>query len=225
MGSTLFVCAQAPVVESKANQILRAMSDYVASLKQFEIQTENTLEVVLRSGQKNQFDNPATLLMNRPDKFRAGRKGDLVDQELYYDGKVLTLIMRGEKVYASADAPPTIEEVLDFAREYLDVFAPAGDLLYKNSYDILMEDVVTGFYVGKSVVDDVQCHHLAFRGNEVDWQIWVEAGSKPLPKKFIITSKWIAGSPQFSVHVRDWNLSPKITETTFVFTPPEGVRR
>jgi hypothetical protein len=62
---------------------------------------------------------------------------------------------------------------------------------------------------------------LAFRGNEVDWQIWIQEGSKPLPKKFIITSKWLTGAPQFTVVAKKWDLSPKLTEDFFTFVPPQ----
>ncbi len=216
---------QSAVIEPEADGLLRKMSTYMASLAQFSVQTENTLEVVLRSGEKIQFDSPTNLSVRRPNKFRADRHGDIVNQEFYYDGKTLTLYMMDQNYYATVEAPPTIEEAIDFAREYLDVFAPAGDLIYRNSYDILMEDVFSGFYVGLSVVGGVKCHHLAFRGNEVDWQLWIEDGDKPLPRKFIITSKWMTGAPQFAVYVKNWNLSPKLTEEMFKFSPPKGAKK
>jgi len=225
IGSTPGVYCQERVVEMEADLVLRAMGDYIAGIKQFEIQTENTLEVVLQSGQKIQFDTPASLVMQRPNKFRAQRKGEGIDQTLSYDGKMLTLIMKDRNMYASIPAPPTIEETIDFARETLDLVAPAGDLVFKNSYELLMEDVVSGFYVGRSIVDKVLCHHLAFRGKDVDWQIWVETGDRPLPRKFIITSKWISGAPQFCIYVKSWNLLPLITDETFNFIPPKGAEK
>jgi hypothetical protein len=201
------------------------MSDYLAGLEQFSVQTENTLEVVLRSGEKIQYVNPVNISIRRPDKLRADRKGDIVNQEFYYDGKTFTLYMNDVNYYATVEAAPTIEETIDFARESLDVYAPGGDLIYQNAYDVLTEDVVSGFYVGLSVIDGVKCHHLAFRGNEVDWQIWVEDGDKPLPKKFIITSKWMTGAPQFTLSVKSWNVSPKLTEDMFTFVPPKGAQK
>ena len=216
---------QSFAIELKADQILKKMSAYLAGLEQFSVQTENTLEVILRTGAKIQFNNPANLSMQRPNRLRADRKGDVVNQEFYYDGKTLTLFMADQKYYATVEAPATIDETLDFAREVLGVYAPGGDLIYKHAYDVLMEDTISGFYVGLSVVDGVRCHNLAFRGNEVDWQIWIEDGDKPLPKKFIITSKWMAGAPQFTVSIRSWDLSPKFTEGMFTFMPPEGAQK
>ncbi|MCK7505341.1 MAG: DUF2092 domain-containing protein [Desulfobacterales bacterium] len=108
---------------------------------------------MLDSGQKIQFDHTVKVSVERPNKLRAERTGDLVDQVFYYDGKSLTLHNPHGKYYATIAAPGTLEEMLDFAREKLDVVAPAGDLLYKNAYDILMQDVTSGFVVGKGVVE------------------------------------------------------------------------
>jgi hypothetical protein len=216
---------QTATIDPRADQILRKMSDYLTGLKQFSVQTENTLEVVLRSGEKIQYINPAEALIRRPNKLRADRKGDIVNQEFCYDGKTLTLYQKDHNYYAMVEAPPTIDETIDFARQSLNVYAPGGDLIYTNAYDVLREDVISGFYVGMSVVGGVKCHHLAFRGNEVDWQIWVEEGDKPLPKKFIVTSKWMTGAPQFTVTIKSWNLSPKITEDMFIFKPPKDAQK
>jgi len=212
-------------VDARADQVLHQMSDFLAGLKQFSVQTENSLEVILQSGQKIQYDNPAQLLMQRPDKLMASREGDIVNQELYYNGKTLTLYDMDSKVYATVAAPATIDEAIDFARNYLDLYAPGGDLIYADAYTTLMEDVVSGIYIGQSVVNGIMCHHLAFRNSEVDWQIWIETGDKPLPRKFIVTTKWMTGAPQFTLVTRNWDLSPKIAQNSFTFAPPADARQ
>lgn len=102
------------------------------------------------------------------------------------------------------------------------MLAPAGDLLYANAADILMEDVVSAMVVGQGTVGGVSCRHLAFQGNQVDWQIWIKDGPQPLPCKLVITSKLQAGQPQFVVVTSDWNLAPKLAAERFRFVPPKG---
>jgi hypothetical protein len=165
--------AQAPAVDSQARAILKKSTDYLAGLKQFSVDTQSTIEVVLDSGQKLQFDNSATGSVQRPNKLVSRRKGDLVNQAFYYDGKTLSLYNPDQKYYATVAAPNTVEAMLDFARDSLDVIVPAGDLLYRDAFDILMRDVKSGFVVGKAVIAGVRCDHLAFRNDDVDWQIWI----------------------------------------------------
>ena len=53
--------AQPAGIEPQAEKLLQRMSDYLASRQQFTLKAESTLEAVLTSGQKLQFDSPATL--------------------------------------------------------------------------------------------------------------------------------------------------------------------
>ena len=217
--------AQPAGVDPKAEQLLKAATTYLAGQKQFSVDTRSTIEAVLESGQKLQFDHATTLSVQRPNKLRAERRGDLVDQAFYYDGKSLTLYNPSDGYYATVEAPATLEAMLDFARETLDIIAPAGDLLYKNAFEFLMKDVTTGFVVGKAVVEGARCDHLAFRAPDVDWQIWIQEGKEPLPRKLVITSTDVLGLPQFSVVMTNWNLAPALDDKVFEFMPPADAKK
>jgi hypothetical protein len=212
-------------VAPAARQILKTSTDFLARQQKFSLDTESSIEVVLDTGQKIQFDHTTRVSVERPNRLHAERTGDLVDQVFYYDGKSLTLHNPAANYYATIAAPGTLEELLDFAREKLDVVAPAGDLLYKNAYDILMQEVTSGFVVGKSVVDGVRCDHLAFRAPHVDWQIWIEEGKRPLMRKLVITTRDMLNAPQFTVVTKNWNLKPKFGASTFSFKPPRGTQK
>jgi hypothetical protein len=89
----------------------------------------------------------------------------------------------------------------------------------------MLKESSSGFVVGPSVVAGVKSTHLAFRGAEVDWQIWIEDGDKPLPRKFILTSKQVKGEPEFTVVIRSYDLAPKLTDKEFVFAAPKGAKK
>ena len=103
------VRAQTPTVDPAATQILQKMTDYLGSMKQFSVHTQNTLEDVLESGHRVDLDVSASVIVSRPNRLRAERRGDLIDQIFYYDGKTLTLYNPADKVYATEPAPGTIE--------------------------------------------------------------------------------------------------------------------
>lgn len=210
--------------DARARAVLRQMADYLAEQKSFTLKASNTVEVVLVSGQKLQFDSTSDVTVERPNKIQAARIGDLDQQTFVYDGQKISVFSQndGNPYYATVAAPPTLEGALDFARESLDIVAPAGDLLYADAYEILMEDVISGMYVGPSMLGSVACHHLAFRGTQTDWQIWIEEGARPLPRKMVITSKWTTGAPQYTVTTSDWNMAPKLAADRFKFVPPKG---
>ena len=217
--------AQPAGIDPQAEKLLRRMSDYLASRQQFTAKAESTLEVVLTSGQKIQFDSPATLEVSRPNKLRAHRKGDIVNQEFFYDGKTLTLYNPKENLYATTAAPPTIDEMLDFAREKLDIIAPASELLYKNAAEKMLKEASSGFVVAPSVVGGVKSHpprvsRIGGRLADLD-----RGRGQAAPRKFILTSKKVAGEPQFTVLIRSWDVTPKLTDQEFSFTPPKGAKK
>jgi|APLow6443716910_1056828.scaffolds.fasta_scaffold14729_2 hypothetical protein len=217
--------AQSAGVSEDAALLLKRMTDYVGQLPQLGMDTTNTLEVVLTSGQKLQFASDSRVVVQRPDRMRADRVGDVISQSLFYDGRTVTLLDPVNNVYATSPAPATIDKMLDFARDSLDLIAPAGDLITTDAYQRLMADSNSGFVVGKSFIGGVRCDHLAFRGDDVDWQVWIEDDSTPVPRKFVITTLDVAGAPQFAVVVNNWTTSPDVSAGQFQFTPPAGARR
>jgi hypothetical protein len=217
--------AQPAAIAPEASQILKASTDFLASQQRFSADTRNTLEIALKSGQKIEFNSTARQSVQRPNRLRAERTGDLVEQVFVYDGQSLTLYNPHDKVYAQVAAPGTLEEMLDFARTRLDIIAPAGDLVYTNAYDILMDGVTEGIVVGKAVIEGVRCDHLAFRAQDIDWQIWIQEGDQPLPRKLVITTLDLPNAPQFGITVTQWNLNPTFDAQTFSFTPQAGVKQ
>jgi hypothetical protein len=218
------VRAQESAVDPAATQILRRMTDYLGSLQRFSLDTQNTLEEVLDSGQKIQYDFATSVVVQRPNKLRAERKGDLLNQVAVYDGKTLTVYNATSKYYAVAAAPDNIDDALHFARDSLDIVPPSGDLIYTNAFDLLTARLSSGIVVGKSMIGGVKCDHLAFRGPVVDWQIWIADGDKPLPRKYSITTRNDPAQPEYWVLMSNWNVAPNVSDALFRFTPPQGAK-
>lgn len=218
------VRAQAPAVDPAATRILKRMTDYLGSLKQFSVHTQNTLEDELDSGHRVDLDVSANVIVSRPNKLSAERKGDLVDQVFYYNGKTLTLYNPSDKVYATESAPGTIEEMLDFARESLGLVVPVADLVYRNAFPLLMQDVTLAVVVGKAVIGGVRCDHLLFSRPGVDFQVWVADAGQPLPRKYVVTDTGTPARLSVTTVMSDWNVAPTETDARFSFVPPPGAK-
>ena len=216
--------AQKPAVDPAATQILKRMTDYLGSLQQFSVKTQNTIEERLGSGHRIDLDVSASIIVSRPNKLYAERKGDLVDQIFFYDGKTLTLYNPPDKVYATKTVPGTFEGMLGFARQSLGLVIPAGDLIYPNAYPLLMQDVTLAVLVGKAFIGGVRCDHLLFSRPGVDFQLWVADSDRPLPRKFVVVGTGTPALASVVTVMSDWNTAPAAEEARFTFVPPQGAK-
>jgi hypothetical protein len=216
--------AQTPMTPDP-DKILKDMTEFLKPLKQFSFRAEATDDQVDSAGQKLQYATDQEVIVRRPNKLRVNGQGDLKNQEIFYDGLTLTLYNKDHNLYAIAPMPPTIDEAL--TKSYLDFGLQKGlaDLVCSNAYELLTKKVIHALYVGLHRVRGVLCHHLAFDQEDVQWQIWIEAGDKPLPRKLLINQKKLAGEPQWTAYLTDWNLSQQLSDNVFIFVPPTGARQ
>ena len=200
-------------------KILKGMSDYLAGQKSLSAKFDSDIEAVTPELQKIQFTSSGEMKMNRPDKLRIRRTGGYADVELVYDGKTVSLYGNNAKSYVQADLAGTVDQMINTLQGKSGAGMPGADLLLSNSYDELMANVIDAKHIGQGVVDGIECEHLAFRGPETDWQIWIEPGAKPVPRKYVITSKTVTGAPQYTLKIRDWKTDAN-ADGDFAFKAP-----
>jgi hypothetical protein len=216
----------APTVEPTANQVLRRMSDYLKGLGAFHFETENVFDVVEPGGQKSQLSRRVEVDFRRPNALRGRSEGDHEwDTAYWYDGRRVAILQRKLNVYSVVDAPATTDEMLDYMNERYGLAVPTADLLFSDVYAVLMDEVQTGRIVGEHRVGPRRCYHLAFTQSKVDWQLWVDVGQPPLPRKLVVTYKQAEGCPQFSATFLEWDTAPTYSDADFQFAPPEDAQK
>jgi len=208
--------------ENQALVLLKAMSNYVASQQTIELAFDSDIEVITPQLEKIQFTNSGEALLSRPDKLRAHRMGGYADVDMFFDGKSVSIFGRHINGYAQFDAPGSVDNLIHALRQGHGVALPGADLLMTNSYDLLAAGIQEAKHIGHGVIDGVECEHLAFRNADTDWQIWVETGKLPIPRKMVITSKTINSAPQYTLRIKHWKTGIVPAQDAFTFTPPEG---
>jgi hypothetical protein len=212
-------------IDPVADKMLRQMTNYLAGLQSFKVESSAIDEVVLKSGQKLALASDSVVTVQRPNKLRSEQRGASTGMAFLYDGKTMTLACKVDNTYATAPAPATIDATIDQARKQFKIEAPGADLLYSKPYDILTEQVTGGQFIGRESIDGVAANHLAFQGEEIDWQIWIQDGPQPLPLRFSITTKTMKEQPEFSVRLSHWETGAKLSESLFQWQPPPEAKR
>ena len=208
--------------EGGAQSILKAMADYVSRQENLALKYDADVEVVTPSIEKIQFSASGSVTMSRPNKFRISRTGGYADVELISDGSTVTVYDRGDNRFAQVPGAGSFDAVVDRLRTEAPLELPGADLLLSKSYEELMAGVLEAKHIGRGVVEGVECEHLAFRNLDTDWQIWVEIGDRPVPRKYVITSKAVGAAPQYTLRLRDWQTGVSPAPDAFAFKPPEG---
>jgi hypothetical protein len=214
--------ANPPAVDPAALQTLKSMTDYLDGMKEFSVAVQAEIEDLHGAGHRVDYDLRARVTVKRPNKLVAVRTGETMSQTFFYDGKTLTLYDPVEKVYATKPAPGTIEGAVTLARETVGIVFPAADLVYRNAYPLLTKDLTLAVVVGKAVIDGATCDHLLFSHPGADFQVWVEEGKRPWPRKYLVTETDSPALLSVGVVLSEWNEAPAADDAQFAFVPPKG---
>jgi hypothetical protein len=217
--------APPPPLEPAALDRMKAMSDLLKSAGSFTFAARTAREHPSVNGQMLDFFNASRVVVSRPNRVRVDMKGDLHDASLWYDGKIVTIYSEKTTFYGQTPAPATIDETLQMLMDRFQTPLPVAAFLLKDPYARMMDGVKTAFDAGTAQVDGATCRHLAFTEEDADWQLWIEEGPKPLPRRIAVTYKKVEGAPRVVTSMSDWNLSPVIPPAEFVFLPPAGAAK
>jgi hypothetical protein len=210
-------------VDPGAIQALKDMGAHLQTLKRFQVSTDLTGERVLADGQKLQHGATATMDVARPNKLRAVMSSARSERVLYYDGKAVTLFTPAQKYYSTVAFSGTLGELAEKLEDGYALEIPLSDLFVWGTPAAPLDKIESAMNAGQDYIGDDLCDHYAFRQGQVDWQVWITTGGKPLPRKLVITTRADDARPQ-SVSLIDWNLKPAFTDAAFRFKAPAGAR-
>ncbi len=216
--------SQAVAKEPAAMQALDRMGAYLRTLKAFQVQADMTSEEVLDDGEKLQFAQTANLLAHLPNQLLVETKGDVSDQLMLYDGKSFTLYAKRMGYFATVPAPATVLELVEVARDKFGIEIPLVDLFLWGGPHATTNEITAATDVGPAEVGGVTCEHYAFRQPGLDWQVWIQLGEYPLPRKLVLTTLTDEARPQHT-SILEWNLAPSYNDATFVFVPPPDAHK
>ncbi len=213
--------APARAIEPAAMDALKSMGAYLRGIKAFQVDAVTTDEEVLDDGQKVQTEGAARVLAQMPGRLMAEVSNDRHERLYLYDGKTFTLFAKRLSFYAVAPAPPTVGQLADKLEADYGMSVPLADLFRWGGASWTPEGITGAIDLGPSVAAGITCRQYAFRQADIDWQIWIQQGDYPLPRKLVITTRTDEARPQHTA-VYNWNLAPSFNDLSFVFSPPEG---
>jgi hypothetical protein len=225
VGSVFAAEPAAPsAIDSEADQLLRKVCASLSATKAYSCKAEVWEDAVV-FGHKVTTTKTVEAQVRRPDRVQVEVRSPRQSRGFWYDGQSLTLLDRAHNLYGTVAVPETIDKLLDAANDQFGINLPLEDLLVNDPYASASATIKGGVYFGKVTILGTPCQHIAFSTDQVDWQLWIQDGPQPLPRKLVITYKKEATAPQYTAIFSDWKLKKGIPDKTFVFTPPKGAAK
>ncbi|HZQ45661.1 MAG TPA: DUF2092 domain-containing protein [Verrucomicrobiae bacterium] len=212
-------------ISHHADELLRRTSDYLSQSPFFSVNAEVWQDAVMASGQRVQATRTVDLQVRRPNRLRAELRSTRRNRGIWYDGKTVSILDRNRGTYGTVAAPNNLDEMLDSSLLRFGIAIPLEDLIESNPYAEAKQKVSSGTDIGPTTVLGVPCEHLAFSQTNIDWQIWIEDGPRPVPRKIVIIYKDEEGSPQYTALLNNWDFETKLPEFVFKFEPPPGAAK
>jgi len=200
---------------------LKRATDFLVAQPRFRFKARIFYDVIQDDGRRLQFEKSGEISLQRPNQlFVESRHDDGRWRKLWYQGETLSIADLSKNRHTQVKAPPTIDETLDMVETLIKEPQPLADLLYSD-LDHLDEQAIEADIVGDSLLQDVPCVHLAFRGETVDWQLWVEQGEEPFIRKVAVNYREAPGSPQYVALINDWETPKRFNDDLFTFVVPQ----
>jgi hypothetical protein len=211
-------------IDPEATAALTRMGNYLRTLKDINLRARVTQEEVMLDGQKTQRVSEVDVTARRPNRLRATVKNDRQPRNFYYDGKTFTMFAPSNGFYAQAPAPATIATLSDELEAKFGIQLPLVDLFRWGTSAANLAAITSAIVLTPNKIDGVTTDHYAFRQKGADWQLWVQEGEHPLPRKLVITTTSDEARPQYTAEWT-WNTAPSIADREFTFTPPKGAKK
>ena len=222
-----------PKIEPKALSVLRSACDTLSRAQTMGFTAVDTYERAARNGQPLYYTVLSRVTLQRPDKLRVIKLGDGIPDEFYYDGKTISAYVPSTDLIAVADAPPTIDQMLDAAWHVGAIYFPFGDVIASNPCAVF-EKLTSAFYVGQSiVVGGTKTDIVAVAGDGVQAELWIGADDH-LPRMIRVVYTNEPAHAHYQTEYMDWRLNTPADATAFrsskvgtakriSFTPPGAV--
>lgn len=224
IGCLAFAGQAADAPPPSADDLVRQMGQRLAAAQTFTFSAHTIRQQFLTNGQKVDIARNQKVVVRRPDRLAADVVADEGDTAFTFDGSTVTLLNLHDNVYGQASIKGNLDMLFDTLATKYGMTLPLVDLVLADPAKAMLSRVQSSADLGLGWVFDTRCRHLAFRQGDIDWEIWIQAGADPLPRKLVITYKDVPGVPQYIAYLSDWNLKADVPDARFTFKPPAGVK-
>jgi FixJ family two-component response regulator len=199
-------------LDPEALAALRRMAGCVGSLPTFALRGRTSTELVLDDGQKIRVDSALAVQVRAPGRAHVDVVIDRRTRPATADGHAFAFQGRQARCAARVLAAESLHALVErlragsgadlSLRELLALAAgPAG-----NPSSGALEGALV---IGPASIRGTPCEQYAFRQAALDWQVWIQHGARPLPRRIALTVTDDPARPQHCVDL-EWSIEARL---------------
>ena len=205
-----------PLIDPEAAQRLRAMSDYLAGAETLHLVAFSFFDETEDSGIQIKRFMIHDVRLARPDRlaFTSTFDDGTVRQGWYVDG-TLTVAAPEDGRYIVIDAGDSIDATLDMVEERYGYSLPLADILYSDVYAAQEPYMLSAAYLGERMIMNTALDHVSVESIGADWQVWMDAGDTPIPRRLVMQFVETDGQPEYMLTFHRVEIDPAFEPAVF----------
>lgn len=215
----------------KPEDLVRQMADYLSKLPAFSCRVESVMQIQAKD-MDNRMETSMNVRLERPNRVALVVDQGVMGTTTVSDGEQLIQFLPMMNRYTVSEAPEDLASLLE-AADAISLDRLPIMIISSNDefYEMLTEGAAKSELVGKEKIGEVMCHHCRFDKEDIVWDVWIEAGDRPLIHKVVsdmskrMAKEGVPGKLEYSIGFSNWNVSPTFTDADFAFTPPESAEK
>jgi hypothetical protein len=217
-------------IDAKTKEILKKVGTLYKDAKSLHADMAIDVTVEADGQDKREFKVKGTIDVKRPNMFALRttvNKDAGLGPDVISDGKNLFIYAKRMKQYSEKKAP---DKLPDVGRAMLGLGFQNTGMLFQNVLaddpaDALFEGVTEAKHVGMEKVDGKEAHHMKFKQQGLDWELWVASEGEP----FVLKAKNLAEGPNGKLSTVEtytkWKLNGEFEKDPFTFKAPDGAEK
>ena len=229
-------------VDPQVQKLVRQVADHMKSLRSFGVVTETTMTMD-NAGVKTDMKVTHNIRAKRPNQLVVKIKTDGFSNSgalsLTSDGQALIAFVEDLYQYTVDAAPKSFRGFSDnpFLMTGVQDVPVIAALFSEDPFAIIMEGVVAAKYLGIEDLEGRRCHRMKFVEEGVDWEMWIEAGARPIIRKVLpdmtkpekrSAAESNSGTTDLQMEVvtrlDKWSINPSFSEDTFAAVLPQDAQ-
>jgi hypothetical protein len=224
IGSVASSCARSePQTDAarraRGRELIERMGTHLASAKSVAVTTREIGERTEADGSVSLVTLTRDTVIQRPDRLYFKTTGDR-NNEGWYDGTALTLVIHADRVFGQARMPETLDGLFEAVHDRYGIHTPLGDFLRSSPAKALLPDTTSGGWLAREMIDGLAVDHLSYKDPQVSWDLWLLSRGQPLPKRLVVEYVDDPRQRKLEVLFNSWNLAPETQDDRFLPSVP-----